>query len=140
MTTNSEAALIRGKESRVGELFFSNMNKGVLHEAIRYSVWKESEKMLVIGRQSDAELSIVMRSIYLSDARNVDDSRECIIQQVKELNTNVLNYCVPQIVREGEMYRRYTLDASSLPIPLERGQISTTKGDRTLDLTPLYKI
>jgi hypothetical protein len=129
---------VRSKPTEVGDLFFSDYNIRILHEAIRYRVWVESGKAILIGRQSNDELSIVMRSVYLTDAKNVDGPTHIVVGQVRELNTLVLDYCVPQIVREGETYLQYKRDASRLPVPLDRGQIATTKGDNSLDMSRLY--
>ena len=47
-----------------------------------------------IGRQSDTELQIIMRSIYLQYSENNNCN---IISQVKVLNKKVLDYCVEKI-------------------------------------------
>jgi hypothetical protein len=133
-------SLLRSKSNRISDLFFSDYNVNILQDAIRYRVWVESNRTLMIGRQSDRELSIVMRSIYISESKNREDSESMVVQQVKQLNKLVLDYCVPQIVREGDMYRKYTSDASSLPVPLERGKLATKKGDNSLDMSRLLEI
>lgn len=130
---------IQGKQSSVSELFFSKYNINILQDAIRYRVYVESEKRLLIGKQSEDELIIIMRSIYLTDARNIEGPKNVIVNQVRTLNSLVLDYCVPQIVREGESYIQYIHDASSIPVPLDRGQIATTKGYNSLDMSRLYK-
>ena len=47
----------------LSDLFFSAMNIDALQEGIRYQVFRQTGQ--VIGRQSDAELKILMRGTFL---------------------------------------------------------------------------
>ena len=118
--------------SRVASLYFSQTNVDALQHGIRYGVYRDSDGRHVIGRQSDVELAVVMRSVYLEHGRNLQDTEELVLQQVRALNKLVLDYCVPRILGEANMYIRYRHDVSTLPVPLPRGELATTKGDRTL--------
>lgn len=119
------------KEGGVSSLFFSALNVEALQDAIRYRVYVESgADQTVIGRQSDVELSIIMRSIFLQEARN--NARESIVLQVKALNASVLAYCVPRILEEVRTYVTYRRDVSTLPEPLPRGEFLSVKGQKTL--------
>lgn len=114
--------------SKVGELFFSSMNMDALQDGIRYGVYKKSCDHHVIGRQSDDELKVIMRSIYAQYSKNQPFN---IVEQVRELNAKVLDYCVNNIVQELNMYVQYRKDKASLPVPLDRGQNESIKGLRT---------
>jgi hypothetical protein len=116
-------------ENEVSSLFFSDHNVNTLHEGIRYSVYKGTNNHAVIDRQSDNELRVIMRSIYLQYARHLPYR---VVDQVKELNTRVLDFAVPRILVELNQYANYTHHASTLPIPLEHSKNVSNKGQRVL--------
>lgn len=116
-------------ENPVSELFFSKHNISILQNGIRYMVYKKTENMMVIDYQSEAELLIIMRSVYLQYCKHKPFE---IVEQVKELNSKVLDYAVPNILVELNQYVNYKKDASSLPIPLEHSQNMSSAGTRIL--------
>ncbi len=118
--------------SRVQAVFFSRVNTDALQDGIRYRVFQETGGEYVIGRQSDVELGLIMRSIYLQYGRN--DEGGGTLSQVRDLNQRVLDYCVPLVTQELSMYMRYRQDVAQMPVPMDRGQLATTKGSRTLEL------
>ena len=70
---NYKEEALRGiqTESTLSQVFFSKQNIDLIQNQIRYNVWIKSNKMHIIGRQSDTELEIVMRSIYLQYSKNL---------------------------------------------------------------------
>lgn len=114
----------------LSDLFFSQQNIVALQEGIRYMVAKRSDNEFIIGYQSEVELQVIMRAIYLNDAQH---NPYDIVGQVKVLNTGVIDYCVPRILEEVRMFKYYKNDVSKLPMPLERGQFSSSKGTRVLE-------
>ena len=95
--------------------FFSERNINTLWDIIRYNVWIQSGKKHVVGRQSDDELKIVMRSIYLQSAKHQNSRMK---QQIQELNQSVCNYCISNILSNVEQYLGYKKHVSTLPEPL----------------------
>lgn len=128
-----EPTLKSKRPTPVSALFFSDTNVNAVQDAIRYRVWVDTAGKHVIGRQNDIELMTVMRSIYLQYSINAPTD---ITGQVRILNAHVLNFCVPRIVSEVEMYMRYRKDISQLPVPLERAPMATSKGSRSLPGNP----
>lgn len=133
-----------------GALFFSAENVDALQEAIRYRVFVGSSGRFTIGRQSDRELAIVMRSIYLQDtsgrsaqpaqaqrrvAYHERRGRAAALEEVRALNRQVLDFCVPRVLEEVRMNAQYLRDVSTLPQPLDRGEFSSSKGTRVLETT-----
>lgn len=120
--------------SNLADLFFSKMNMDALQQGIRWRVFSESGGKHTISRQSDTEIHIIMRSIYLQEGRNdpVD-----IVAQVRELNGKVLDFCVPRILEEIRMYTQFQHDISAMPVPMPRGEIASQKGSRVLNLMPM---
>lgn len=117
--------------NQVSNLFFSCNNIDVLQEGIRYRVYNMTNGKYVIGRQSDHDLKIVMRSIYLQYAKNLPTN---VVEQVRELNGKVLDWATNEVVSNLRQYEKYRQDVSTLPIPLDRGELMTTKGSKTLEI------
>lgn len=114
----------------LSRVFFSPENTEALQQGIRYLVWKKSCKKHVIGKQSETELHIIMRSIYLQYAEHHPYN---ILEQVRQLNTLVLNYCVQKILEEINIYTYYRKDIAQLPVPMDRGQYISSKGSKVLE-------
>ena len=117
--------------NEVSSLFFSEGNINALQDGIRYRVWVETNGKHTIGRQSDQELKIVMRSMYFQHSKNTYG--DCV-GQVRTLNGKVLDWVVPEVLSNLLQYSTYRKDASTLPMPLERAQLSTTKGTKVLEV------
>ena len=106
-------------ESRLGDAFFSKNNIDLLQDMIRYQVYEQSNKKHTVARQSDTELEVIMRHFYLTYGKNQADN---ITSQVAELNTYVINECVPMIISSVEQYLAYRLRITQQPIPLEHSR------------------
>lgn len=128
----SEAVAGLLERTPVSDIYFSAENIDALQHGIRYRVWKETNEQYVIGRQSDTELKIVMRAIFLQYGQLRQDV-DCLTQ-VRNLNAIVLDWAVPEVLSNLKQYEAYRRDLSSLPVPLERAQLSTTKGTKTLEI------
>jgi hypothetical protein len=131
----SEATAGIVQRTPLSDLFFSAENINALQEGLRYRIYVESGNQYVIGRQSDTELKIVMRSIFLDYARHGQDK---LIEQVRELNKRVLDWVVPEVLTNVKQYYKYRQDASTMPMPMERSPLMTSKGTRTLELKRFF--
>lgn len=117
------------QDTPLNQLFFSKANVDIIQELIRYNVWLNSEKKYVIGRQSDIELQLVMRSIFLQHAKNLP----CNLQsQIKELNRLVLLDVLPGILSQVEQYLGYLKRTEYLPVPISHPENVSSAGTRTL--------
>jgi hypothetical protein len=114
---------------KLNKVYFSKENINRLQDLIRYTVYIKSNKQHIIDRQSDTELQIVMRGIFLEYGRNLPDN---ISEQIKELDKYILNYCVTEIINEINQYKDYIHHAENLPIPLEHPKNLSSAGSRTL--------
>ena len=131
-TAQQEAIRSIHTTNELSQVFFSRLNIDHIQDALRYLVYEKSCKKHVIDRQSETELLIVMRSIYLQYGQH---KPYAIREQIKELNTMVLNYCVPKILAEIKLYLHYRKDISALPVPLDRGEFVSSKGTKVLQQT-----
>jgi len=114
-------------ENPLNDLYFSKLNIDAVQEAVRYTIFKETGK--VIEKQNERELVVIMRSIYLQYSRNLPTN---LVKQVKDLNKRVLDEIIPKIVIELKQYQTYLRDASGLPVPMERGENTSTTGTKFL--------
>jgi hypothetical protein len=115
----------------LSELFFSAQNIEAVQQGIRYLVYTQSCNKYVIDRQSEENLRIVMRSIYLQNAKHQSVN---VVEQVRELNAIVLRWCVPKIVNEIDSYLQYRNEISKNPTPIERSQNDNVFGTKVLEL------
>ena len=58
---------------------------------------------------------------------------ENITGQVAELNTYVVNECVPMIISSVEQYLAYRLRITKQPVPLARSINMSSKGSKQLE-------
>ena len=116
-------------QNDVSEVFFGRHNIDAVQEAIRYLVYQKSCGKHIIDKQSETDLIVIMRSIYLEygEFKPYD-----INEQIKALNARVLEYCVPRILQEIKLYLQYRSDITNLPVPLDRGQFVSAKGTKVL--------
>ena len=117
-------------QNEISDIFFSRQNIDALQDAIRYLVYKKSCNKHVIGKQSETDLLIIMRSVYLQYAQHIPYK---ITEQIQVLNKHVLEYCVPKILEEINIYMHYRKDISQLPVPMDRGEFISSKGNKVLE-------
>jgi len=115
--------------SKLQDIFFSKYNIDNLQKILKHQVWLQSRKKHLIGKQSDQQLKIIMRSVYLQYGKNRKNN---IVEQIKELNQIVANYAVPNILSNLELYLGFKKDVSTIsdPIPLPKNMSS--KGQKNL--------
>lgn len=116
-------------KSDLSEVFFSSENVNILHDAIRYGVYKASGGEYIISKQSSDELRIIMRSIYLQYGKNIPGE---LIREVRLLNGEVLKYSVDNVLSNVRMFKSFKKDISTLPTPMARSQNSSTAGSKVL--------
>lgn len=113
----------------LSELYFSAVNAEALQQGLRYKVYVATGR--VVGRQSDSELSVFMRTTYLQEARHLPTH---LVEQVRTLNASVLTKMVPVVVGNMEQHDAYRKDVSTLPVPMEKGLSTSTRGSKVVDL------
>ena len=116
----SEAVSHQIGRTPLSDLFFSKENIDMLQNGMRNMVLNRTQGQHIIQRQSDMELKIIMRAMYLQHARHKEHVP--IVEQVRELNIHVLNFSVPRIISSINMKQQYLKDISQLPVPLEHAR------------------
>lgn len=117
------------QSSKVSTFFFSQENVDYLQTQIISRIYKKSNKMHKIGRQSEDELIIVMRSIYLQHGKNVDTN---IDTQINILNELVLDYCVDNVFSNLIAHFEYINDLTKDQPVLDKPISTNIKGDKSL--------
>ena len=115
--------------SLLNQLFFCKKNMDIIQDMIRFNVYEKSDKKFIIDRQSDIELEIIMRSIYLQHSPNLPDK---IKEQLRYLNNLVSNWCVEQIIPEVQQYNGYIKEIEYMPLPIDLPLNLSSKGSRSL--------
>jgi hypothetical protein len=115
----------------VSSIFFSNNNVDLLQLGIRNKILNMTDGKYNIGKQSDIDLKIIMRSIYFQYGKNANN---LINKQVLDLNTRVIDWCVQEILSNIKQSEQYKMDISTLPVPLDRSTLPSQKGLRTLEI------
>jgi hypothetical protein len=115
--------------SLLNQLFFCKKNMNIIQDMIRFNVYEKSDKKFIIDRQSDIELEIIMRSIYLQHSPNLPDK---IKEQLRYLNNLVSNWCVEQIIPEVQQYNGYIKEIEYMPLPIDLPLNLSSKGSRSL--------
>lgn len=113
-------------------IFLSDDNVNLLQIGIRNKILNLSNGKYNIGKQSDIDLKIIMRSIYFQYGKNTSNDLRA---QVLDLNTRVIDWCVPEILSNIKQSDKYIMDISTLPVPLDRPNLTTQKGLRQLEIT-----
>ena len=115
--------------SNLNQLFFSKKNMENIQNMIRYNVYVKSEKKFIIDKQSDIELEIIMRSIYLQHSPNLPNK---IREQIEYLNKLVSDWCSEQIIPEVNQYIGYIKEIEYMPLPIDLPVNLSSKGSRSL--------
>tara|TARA_Y100000022_G_C12953949_1_gene241584 strand:- start:23 stop:505 length:483 start_codon:yes stop_codon:yes gene_type:complete len=118
----------------LSDLFFSNKNIDIVQNGIRAEVYKLSGNKFLISKQNQDTLNTIMRSIFLSNSKNLPDN---ITGQLQELNDIVINEIAPKLHNEAIAYMNYRRDISQIPAPLERAK-STMDNSKHLEFNPVF--
>ncbi len=119
--------------SMLSNAFFSEENMNIIQNGLRAGVYKESKGRFLIGKQDEAPLKMIMRSIFLQNSKNLPNN---ITEQIKQLNHLVLEYAVPQVMGEAVGYVKFKSDASTMYTPIQRP--ASTYYSKTLELKPWF--
>lgn len=126
-----EAVRGNNENTPLSKLFFSRDNVDILQEGIRCMVYKRSGGTMVIDKQNEIDLKIIMRAVFIANARHLPYN---LLGQTRELNAIVLEDVVPKIITEADMYAKYRRDVTTLPAPMPRSLNMSTKGSKSLEL------
>jgi len=120
--------------TQFSDLFFSSQNIDIIQNGIRAQVYRISNNKHIIGRQSQDELNTIMRSIFLSNSKNLPTE---ITQQIETLNNIVIKEVSQKLAGEVIGYMNYRRDISEIAAPLERAK-STMDNSKSLEFKNIF--
>lgn len=126
---NGIARTLNQPRSPLMDAFFSARNIDVLQNRLRATIQKQTG--YAIGRQSETDLVVIMRRVYVEHASNLVDGVEA---EVRRLDDIVLRTVVPMVASGVAGYLAYLRDASRMPEPLPRGVQTSVKGTKTYEM------
>lgn len=115
------------QQTQASRMFFDARNVDTLQRRLQQEI--RTRTGMRIDRQSDEQLLIVMRYVFIQSGSNMGGAGE-----VARLNELVLAEIVPQVGAGLMQYIDYLRDASTLPTPIPRGQATSIKGLKTTEL------
>jgi hypothetical protein len=116
-------------DTPLSKVYFSEDNIDLIQDELKQAVYNKTDNKYVIDRQSDTELLIVMRSIFLQNSNNLPYD---IKNQIIQLNKLVLDYCIPNVVSGILSYNGYLKDIANPIMPMENPQNVSSAGTKTL--------
>lgn len=134
-TQVAEQIQYRHNNTPLNTVFFSEANKANLQQKIHDAVLAASKGEYDIGEQSEADLSLIMRSYYLQYAEN--DPSE-VATELDKLNQRVVAYASNRIMVEIVAYKRFRKDILDFPEPIERPKDMQIYGTRTGELKSFF--
>jgi len=132
-TTYTDALTGQFETTALSNAYFSIANQQILQNGIRAGVYARSNNKYVVAQQTDSNLKIIMRAIFLEHAQHSNTDQR---KQIETLNKLVQEYCIPRIFGEAQGYIKYLHDASTLAVPLSAPIYTTT--DKTLEMKPFF--
>lgn len=117
------------KDSKLSLTFFGHKNMKKLQELLRREIYYRSDKKFIIEDQSEDDLLVAMRAVYLQYAVNLPYQ---IDDQVNKLNYMTVDYVAPDCLSAIKQFYAYIRDISSPIQPIDRPINVSKKGTRTL--------
>lgn len=123
------------KETPLNAVFFSLANIDRLQQAIHDQVYSMSGGEYDIGRQSDDDLRIIMRSYYLMFGRNDPNN---VAGELEELNRRVIGYAAGKIYSEVDFHMFYRKDLEEFAPAIANPVNVKVFGTRTGELKSFF--
>ena len=115
-------------DTPLSKVFFSASNMNTIQTNLRIVVREKTGYL--IGRQSDEQVAIVMRGMYILYA---DPGNE-IDTEVRRLNAIVLSQLAPMVGTGIAAYIGYMRDSTQMHVPHERPKNMSQRGSKTTEL------
>jgi len=125
----------------LSDIYFSKKNTLIIQKKIINNIKKIYNYK--ISPQSDKELLIIMRSIYMDNSTNYYKTQQDLKNEINRLNKLIIDYCINNIINNIKEYVSYLnkIDNNSSLIqiePIDRPINISNKGEKTLELKPFF--
>ncbi|NDB81496.1 MAG: hypothetical protein EB127_01915 [Alphaproteobacteria bacterium] len=122
------------QETPLNQVFFSDTNLDKLQNDIQDQVLLMSNGKYRIGRQSDINLKIIMRSYYLMYGKNGPD----VAADLADLNARVVGYAAAKVYSEVDFHEFYINDIQDFAPPIANPMNVAMYGTRTGELKSFF--
>jgi hypothetical protein len=123
------------KETPLNAVFFSIANIDRLQQSIHDQVYSMSGGKYDIGRQSDDDLRLIMRSYYLMFGRNDPNN---VGGELEDLNARVVGYASGKIFSEVDFHQFYLNDLQEFAPAIANPVNVKVFGTRTGELKSFF--
>lgn len=123
------------KETTLNKIFFSKENMDHLQKEIQNQVRVMSGGKYIIDRQNDDDLKIIMRSYYLTFAKN---DPNFVDRELEELNGRVIGYCSAKVYSEVDFHMFYRKDLEDFAPPIANPMNPHVYGTRVGELKSFF--
>lgn len=125
MCDNLHLDSLKQCETPLNKLFFSEFNKNLLQRGIRQAF--KDKTGIAIDYQNPDDLYGIMRMVFIN---NAGDHHVRVKEQVRELNTRVIDTAISQIQTGVSQYIAYTREIDTISAPLDRPINTSTTGNK----------
>ena len=125
MCDNLHLDSLKQCETPLNTLFFSDFNKNLLQRGIRQAF--KNKTGIAIDYQNPDDLYAVMRTVFVN---NSGDHNTRVNEQVKLMNTSVINISVTQIQTGVSQYIAYNRDIDMVTTPIDQPLNTSTVGKK----------
>jgi len=126
------------EKNHITVVFFSDENMRRIQKKIREEVYRRTNGQYQLDEdQDEADLTIVMRSIYLDKCKNLPGET---VRQVKLLNQQTVDYIIPDLISNIKQYFGYIKDINK-PLQVIQRPLATNRAGRALlpSITSLWR-
>ena len=120
-------------DNLLSTVFFSPENIEIIQQRLIKGVFNASNKQYLIGKQSEQDLMVVMRAIYLQNATFATCTN--IANQIDNLDNIVVNNLVPNIMSAVIFNREYLRTINNPIQPIDRPVNMSSSGNKSLPST-----
>jgi hypothetical protein len=125
MCDNLHLDSLKQCETPLNKLFFSAFNQDLLQRGIRQAF--KNKTGIAIDRQNPDDLYSLMRVVFIN---NSGDHRTRINEQVRFMNSRVIDTAIGQIQTGVSQYMSYIQDIDTIAIPLAQPINTSTVGKK----------
>jgi hypothetical protein len=124
------------KTTPLNEVFFSQANIDKLQKDIQQQVYLMSGPgKYMIDRQNDDDLKIIMRSYYLSFAKN---NPATVAEELADLNGRTVGFAAARVYSEVDFHKFYLKDLEEFAAPIANPMNVGVYGTRTGELKSFF--
>jgi hypothetical protein len=125
MCDNLHLDSLKQTETPLNTLFFSKFNQDLLQRGIRQTF--KNKTGIAIDRQNPDDLYSIMRVIFIN---NAGDHHARINEQVRFMNSRVIDTAISQIQTGVSQYMTYVQDIDTIAVPLAQPINTSTVGKK----------